>query len=206
MRNGYALCTEEGLATIARQLDALDVRGVDKLRDPIRIGIHSGVQVTDVEDEHLVSQAFCSALPVSYSSIPSERWKSFAPSGARRCLRSHAVGCRRQCPQSGSNVLFLTRLGGGAFGNEPAWIHDAMRRALTKVAGISLDVRVVSYRQAGCRARAPRCGVRLNGWTWCKVQGRLADTARASSRRPKPIGRSGHPRMTRREANIQRMT
>ena len=26
----------------------------------------------------LVSQAFCSALPVSYSRIPSDRWKSFA--------------------------------------------------------------------------------------------------------------------------------
>ncbi len=67
MRNGYALCTEEGLTTIARKLDALDGRGVDKLRDLIRIGIHSRVQVTDVEDEQLVSQAFCSALPVSYS-------------------------------------------------------------------------------------------------------------------------------------------
>jgi hypothetical protein len=45
---------------------------------------------------------------------------------------------------SGSNLVFLTRLGGGAFGNEPEWIHQAMRRALTKVAGVGLDVRVVS--------------------------------------------------------------
>jgi len=79
MRNGYALCTEEGLATIDRKLDTLNVQGVDRLRDCIRIGIHSGVQVTDVEENtQLVSQAFCSALPVAYSSIRSDCWKSFA--------------------------------------------------------------------------------------------------------------------------------
>jgi hypothetical protein len=77
MRNGYALCTERGLATIAQKLGALDTHGIDALRDIIRIGIHRGIQVTDVEDVQLVSQAFCSALPVRYSNIPSERWKSF---------------------------------------------------------------------------------------------------------------------------------
>ena len=145
MRNGYALCTERGLATIAQKLGALDAHGIDALRDVIRIGIHRGVQVTDVEDAQLVSQAFCSALPVSYSNIPSERWKSFAVlvlEGAYEATLWAAVVNARH---SGSNVLFLTRLGGGAFGNEPQWIHDAMRRALTKVVDVSLDVRVVSY-------------------------------------------------------------
>ena len=42
-------------------------------------------------------------------------------------------------------MLFLTRLGGGAFGNEPQWIHDAIRRAFKKVAGVGLDVRIVSH-------------------------------------------------------------
>lgn len=145
MRNGYALCTERGLAAIVRKLGALDTHGIDALRDLIRIGIHRGVQVTDVEDAHLVSQAFCSALPVSYSNIPSERWKSFAVlvlEGAYEATLWAAVVNARH---SGSNVLFLTRLGGGAFGNEPQWIHDAMRRALTKVVDVSLDVRIVTH-------------------------------------------------------------
>ena len=59
MRNGYALCTERGLATIAQRLGALDAHGIDALRDVIRIVTHSGVQVTDVQDAQLVSQAFC---------------------------------------------------------------------------------------------------------------------------------------------------
>ena len=145
MRNGYALCTEEGLATIALTLDALDVRGVDTLRDLIRIGIHSRVQVTDVEDEQLVSQAFCSALPVAYSRIPSDRWKSFAVLVLEGAYEATLWAAVLNAHDTGSRVLFLTSLGGGAFGNERPWIHHAMRRALTTVAGIGLDVRVVSY-------------------------------------------------------------
>ena len=41
----------------------------------------------------------------------------------------------------------LTRVGGGVFGNETAWIDDAIRRALKKGAGVGLDVRLVSYGQ-----------------------------------------------------------
>jgi hypothetical protein len=45
-----------------------------------------------------------------------------------------------------SNVVFLTRLGGGAFGNDDDWIHLAIRNALQHGAG---------YR-AGCEARELR--------------------------------------------------
>ena len=145
MRNGYALFTDEGLATIVRKLDALDVRGVEELRDLIRIGIHTGVQVTDVEDVHLVSQAFCSALPVSYSSIPRDRWKSFARLVLEGAYEATVWAAVVNAHRWRSTVVFLTRLGGGAFGNEPQWIHDVMRRALTKVAGLTLDVRIVSH-------------------------------------------------------------
>ena len=44
-----------------------------------------------------------------------------------------------------SNIVLLTRLGGGAFGNDDAWIDAAMQRALTKVQDCSLDVRLVSF-------------------------------------------------------------
>jgi len=44
-----------------------------------------------------------------------------------------------------SNIVLLTRIGGGAFGNDDAWIDGAMRRALTTVRDFGLDVRVVSF-------------------------------------------------------------
>lgn len=44
-----------------------------------------------------------------------------------------------------SNVVLLTQLGGGAFGNDPDWILAAMRRALGIARGWSLDVRLVCH-------------------------------------------------------------
>ncbi len=44
-----------------------------------------------------------------------------------------------------SNVVFLTLLGGGAFGNHGSWIHAALRRALELMTSFDLDVRLVSY-------------------------------------------------------------
>ena len=44
-----------------------------------------------------------------------------------------------------SNVVFLTCLGGGAFGNDPVWIQEAIRYALDIVAPFDLDVRLVNY-------------------------------------------------------------
>ena len=44
-----------------------------------------------------------------------------------------------------SNVVLLTQLGGGAFGNSEDWIHGAMRRALEMTSGFDLDVKLVTY-------------------------------------------------------------
>jgi hypothetical protein len=148
MTNGYALCTEMGLATIDQRLMAFDASEVDELRDLLRVGVHSGVQVTDVQHADLaVSQTFCSALPVAYSSITAERWKSFAvlvlEAAYEATLWAAVINARRHS----SKVVFLTQVGGGAFGNAPHWIHGAMRRALHKARGVGLDVRLLSYQR-----------------------------------------------------------
>jgi hypothetical protein len=44
-----------------------------------------------------------------------------------------------------SNVVLLTFLGGGAFGNQSAWIVDAIRRGLGVVSSLEIDTRIVSY-------------------------------------------------------------
>jgi hypothetical protein len=44
-----------------------------------------------------------------------------------------------------SNIVLLTSLGGGAFGNREEWILGAMRRAFQLAASYDLDVRIVSY-------------------------------------------------------------
>jgi hypothetical protein len=54
-----------------------------------------------------------------------------------------AAACNAE--RGASNVVLLTLLGGGAFGNRDEWIHGAMRRALQLASGFELDVRLVSY-------------------------------------------------------------
>jgi hypothetical protein len=143
-------CPENGLATIARKLEALDAHEIDELRDLIRVGLHSGVQVTDAEEANImVSQVFCSALPVSYTNIPADRWKSFAMLVLEGAYEATLWAAVINAHRFSSKVLFLTQLGGGAFGNEPQWILEAMRRALKRVVGVDLDVRVVSDRKPG---------------------------------------------------------
>jgi hypothetical protein len=44
-----------------------------------------------------------------------------------------------------SNIVLLTLLGGGAFGNESDWIIGAMRRAFGVVSSFDIDARIVSY-------------------------------------------------------------
>lgn len=46
---------------------------------------------------------------------------------------------------------YLVRLGGGAFGNVPAWISDAIGQALEYVAGHDIEVRAVMKRHQASR-------------------------------------------------------
>ena len=146
MQNGYALCSGDGLAAITRTLAAMSAVERDALRDRLRVGVHWGVQVTaGARADQLVSQAFCAALPVSYTSVPSHRWAPFATLVLEGAYEATLWAAVLNARQHGSNVVFLTHLGGGAFGNERAWIDGAMRRALHLVQGLDVDVRIVSY-------------------------------------------------------------
>ena len=149
MRNGYALCTESGLASIAETLDAMSVAERDWLRDQLRVGLHWDVEVTKriAPPGLLVSQVFCSALPVAYTDIPSRRWQTFATLVLEAAYEATLWAAVLNMHRTSSNVVYLTRVGGGAFGNETAWIDGAIQRALHVVAGARLDVRLVSYGQ-----------------------------------------------------------
>jgi hypothetical protein len=148
MRNGYALCTEPGLASIGRTLAAMSASELDSLRDRLRVGLHWDVEVTGgIAPGLLVSQVFCSALPVAYTRIPSDRWRAFATLVLEAAYEATLWATALNAHRTASNVVYLTRVGGGVFGNETAWIDGAIRRALKMVAGAGLDVRLVSYGQ-----------------------------------------------------------
>jgi hypothetical protein len=147
MKNGYALCTRQGLDLITKHLSAIGPEQTDVLAGKLRLGIHRDVEVTEAPTVPgpVVSQIFCSALPVAYGRAPGPHWAAFAQlvlDGAYEATLLEAVINARR---GASNIVLLTLLGGGAFGNAPEWIYTAIQRALQKVRGFELDVRLVSY-------------------------------------------------------------
>ncbi len=147
MRNGYALCSSEGLAAIGNHLRAVSAAETDTLRALLRIGVHRDVEVTYDERprRQVVSQAFCSALPVAYAMESDMRWQPFADLVLEAAYEATLWAAVLNARRGASSIVLLTRLGGGAFGNDDTWINATMLRALTKVKDFSLDVRLVSF-------------------------------------------------------------
>jgi hypothetical protein len=156
MQNGYALCTEDGLSAITDLLDTATDERRDALRGQLAIGLHRNVQVTDVagDSRRYVSQAFCSALPVNYSSIPQPAWASFARLVLEAAYEATLLAAVEQARAGGSNTVLLTRLGGGVFGNTEAWIDGAIERALSIIEDAGLDIRLVSFGSVNPSMRA----------------------------------------------------
>ena len=154
MSNGYSLCTEDGIARINDRLSSLDESGRDSIRGKLRIGLHWDVEVTNSASAHCVSQAFCSALPVAYSNLPSSEWADFARLVLEASYEATLLAGIENAARSGNGPVFLTQLGGGAFGNETQWIVAAMKRAFELTAGYGLDLRIVHYRDVD-----PACSV-----------------------------------------------
>lgn len=147
MQNGYALATRAGLDMIAAHLREIGETVVSELAGLLRIGVHQGVEVTEGPSTPgpLVTQVFCSALPVAYGRVPQPFWKDFAQLVLDAAYEATLLAAVLNSRQGGSKIVLLTLLGGGAFGNAPEWIYTAIRRALAKTQGYHLDVRLVSY-------------------------------------------------------------
>jgi len=145
MRNGYALATSQGLASISQQILHADDEQVDALRQKLRIGVQWNTEVTIVDSGHCVTQAYCSALPVAYSSEESRSWASFATLVLEAAYEATFCAALLNAEKTGNRTLFLTQLGGGAFGNSASWIISAIERSIERFAKYDLDVKIVSY-------------------------------------------------------------
>ncbi|GAA2771405.1 hypothetical protein [Mycolicibacterium pallens] len=148
MRNGYALCSREGLTAINNALVDASAHVWDSLRGRLAIGLHRNVEVTDLEGpgRRLVSQAFCSALPLGYSRLPRRQWELFARLVLEATYEATLLAAAEQASDGGSNIVLLTRVGGGVFGNDGSWIDRAIERALGVAKNAGLEVYIVGHR------------------------------------------------------------
>lgn len=150
MQNGYALASEDGLVQIANYLHVASESEREQLRGLLRVAVQWDTEVTLRNAGHLVTQVYASALPVAYSHHGSALWEPFARLVLEAAYEATlAVGVLNG-QRTGNRRVFLTQLGGGAFGNVPSWIDDALDRAIDIARGWNLpngflDVVLVRY-------------------------------------------------------------
>lgn len=148
MRNGYLFPSDDGLRRITNRLQSASESNLDELRGELRIGLQWQADVTLPGIEHRVSQAYCSALPVAYGGQRAKLWTDFAKLILDAAYEATLLAAAINASRTGVNVVYLTLLGGGVFGNDDAWIISAIERAFLKTKSHGLDVRIVSYRQS----------------------------------------------------------
>ena len=150
MRNGYALPTADSLQLVNARLAMVDA---DAVRAALRIGVHHGTQVTVNDAGRLVTQVYCSALPVAYAGLDADLWAAFARIVLEAAYEATLLAAVQNAARTGNNRVFLTMLGGGAFGNRQDWIAQALLRSLRLHADSGLDVHLVSYHHSSALAR-----------------------------------------------------
>eukprot|EP00092_Neocalanus_flemingeri_P014986 GFUD01016185.1.p1 GENE.GFUD01016185.1~~GFUD01016185.1.p1 ORF type:complete len:356 (+),score=99.41 GFUD01016185.1:137-1204(+) len=148
MKNGYMMPSRsDAMKEVGERIS-----NEDGLRESLflngRTGIHWSTEVTT--GSHQVTQVFCSAVPITYTQTgrgtKPKDWKSLAEvileSAYEATLLTGAIlaGKREQ-----RVTVFLTCLGGGAFGNPSPWICAAMEKALLAHVDKPLDVKLVNY-------------------------------------------------------------
>lgn len=145
MQNGYVLSSRKALTPLSDQLRAADEAERDRLQALLRIGVQWNTQVTLQECRHTVTQAYCSALPVAYSHFSAALWEPFARLVLEAAYEATLCAAILNASRTGNRRVFLTLLGGGAFGNDPVWITSAIARALERYRRHDLEVAVVSH-------------------------------------------------------------
>lgn len=145
MQNGYALVNQNGLLTINKKIAELTESERESLKEKLKIGIQWNTEVTESNTKHKVSQVYCSALPVAYSHIESFYWEYFSRLILEATYESTLYSGLLNMKYNKSNKVFLTLVGGGAFGNEEHWILESMQQAIRKFKNVPLDIKIVSY-------------------------------------------------------------
>lgn len=145
MKNGYVLPNQDGILIINKKIAQLKDAEREYLKGKLKVGIQWQTEVTISETKHKVSQIYCSALPVAYSHIESYYWESFARIILEALYEATLYIGMVNMEKNNSNLVYLTLVGGGAFGNEDYWILESMQKAIEKFKNVPLNVKIVSY-------------------------------------------------------------
>jgi hypothetical protein len=153
MSNGYLMPgRSSGIAELGERLRA-DAALTDRTRDAFRCGIHWEAETAPASGTHRaphrLTQVFCSAVPMAYAKgVKVDAWAPIARLALEAAYEATLLAGGALALHRGKRVtVFLSCIGGGAFGNPSLWVHTALERALGIAARLQLpiDVRLVHY-------------------------------------------------------------
>lgn len=154
IRNGYTQSTTEGLTKLSKKFDDMISDGTMKgVLDAVKIGV-----VWDAEapfemryrcckpgSTQILCQTYCSAVSCAYTSIKNHLWEPLARLALDGAYEATLWAGVINKSRNGCGDVYLTKLGGGAFGNDDQWIIDAIANAVHALNGYELNVVVVHY-------------------------------------------------------------
>jgi hypothetical protein len=152
MKNGYMFSTTRQLMILNDKLK------VEKWKQTFKDKVQVGVQVSagvvkNKKQIHNVTQVFCSTSPINYQNIEPDLWEPVSRLLLESCYESTLwtavhVNEKRKKEKKKPAPCFLTRIGGGVFGNKQSWIDDAISLAIESISksGYNLEVFLVEYK------------------------------------------------------------
>lgn len=152
MQNGYALPTDhKSIAKLRRKIYAQFLMSREAM-SKIRVGVQWNTEVVKEQirpnqGHHCVTQVYCSAVPISYAT--NSKMRDFEPF-AKLILdaayhATFAVAAIKALESKKRIDLFLTKVGGGMFGNRSRWVVESIRKNLRKFEDFPLNVYLVHH-------------------------------------------------------------
>ena len=133
---------------------------IEELKGLLRIGIHADTQITSCGNWGLkknkdknsrITHVLSSACAIGYNGFGIQPWKELAnivlQATYEATLYAGLENYIRNQDKKNSNIVLLTLVGGGVFGNPSLWILEAIEKACLKFQHTPLNVRIVSFNQ-----------------------------------------------------------
>lgn len=145
--NGYLMTNKIKLLKITDIIKEKSPKEYEFLKGKLRIGLQSDTEVT-MSDKNIVSQVFCSGLPISYNNIETEDWEIFARLILEATYESVFYSAILNYEKTKNNKVYITLIGGGVFGNKIEWILESIKKSLVKFMNTPLYIMIVSYKNS----------------------------------------------------------
>lgn len=149
MQNGYALPSKQGsMKDLSRHFI---MKGFlpNRVMETLKVGIQWDTEVVTMEKTekpHCVTQVYCSALPISYTTSNKDDFEIFARIVLGAAYQATFIVAAMKAIQTKKRVdLYLTKIGGGLFANRSKWIADSIRGCLRRYEEFPLNVHLVHY-------------------------------------------------------------